>query len=135
MRESTWLNEPLETEEPVVNVLEEGLLHKIMVFFNIPSRWPGWAVASAGLLLAILSGLVWHYNIEDVLIFNGLDVALMRQAWRHIDLGQGRELVLLGLDCTHHIPTDAARLTRLVEVSRNGVPQVLLYHSLCLLLR
>ncbi|HEX6385785.1 MAG TPA: metallophosphoesterase [Anaerolineae bacterium] len=322
MRESTWLNEPLETEEPVVNVLEEGLLHKIMVVFNIPSRWPGWAVASAGLLLAILSGLVWQYNIEDVQmawtvvlvqtgfmigdglilyllprkqlsfgpwkaqfaflavprtlttaavglllgagwlsvvngvklfgvvqllgtiafiwgaiiepfrlrlsefsvitdrlpagtppirllhisdlhverlterekrllqlaqetrpdlivitgdfvnlsynrdpqthaqvrqflsklsaphgvyatlgsptadlreaivpIFNGLDVALMRQAWRHVDLGQGRELVLLGLDCTHHIPTDAARLTRLVEVSRNGVPQVLLYHS------
>lgn len=322
MHETTLLDKPVEIDEPVVNVLEEGFLHKIIVFFNVPARWPGWAIALAGLLLAALSGLIWQYNIEavqtagtialvqvgfmagdgvilyllprkqlsfgpwkahfivlavpralatmaigcltiagwssiasaiqlfgavqllgtatfiwgavvepfrlgvgefyvltnrfpagappvrllhisdlhverltkrekkllrlvkeirpDLIVITGdfvnlsynrdpqthaqvkwllsklsapygvyatlgsptadlreevaplfeeLPVSLMRQAWHCLELGYGRELVLLGLDCTHHIPTDAARLARLVEVSRNGAPQILLYHS------
>ena len=322
MHEKTLLDKPVEIDEPVVNVLEEGILHKIMVVFNVPARWPGWVVALAGLLLAALSGLIWQYNVEGVQtgtaialvqagfmagdgiilhllprkqlsfgpwkahlmvlavpralatmtigfltvigwlstasavqlfgavqllgtvafiwgalvepfrlgvsefylltdrlpadappirllhisdlhierltkrekkllrlvkkirpdlivitgdfvnlsynrdsqthaqvrwflsklsaphgiyatlgsptadlreevapLFEDLSVSLMRQAWHYLDLGYGRELVLLGLDCTHHIPTDAARLARLVEMSRNGAPQILLYHS------
>lgn len=322
MHETTLLDKPVDTDEPVVNVLEEGLLHKIMLVFNVPARWSAWAVVLAGLLLATLSGLIWRYNVERVQIaeaiallqagfmavdgiilyllprrqlsfgpskahfivlavprtlatmaigfltvagwlsvagaaqlfgavqllgtttfiwgavvepfrlgvsefylltdrlpagapplrllhisdlhierltkrekellrlvketgpdlivltgdfinvsnnrdpqthaqvrwflsklsapygvyatlgsptadlreevaplFEELPVSLLRQSWRHVDLDYGRELVLLGLDCTHHIPTDAARLARLVECSPNGALQILLYHS------
>jgi predicted MPP superfamily phosphohydrolase len=62
-------------------------------------------------------------------IFEGLPVELMREAWVEVDLGQGRQLVLIGMDCTHHIPTDEARLQRLVNAAPNSVPQILLYHS------
>lgn len=323
MHETTLLDKLVdEIDEPVVNVLEEGLLHKIMVVFDVPARWPSWAVALAGLLLAALSGLIWQYTVEgaqsagiialaqagfmagdgiifhilprkqlsfgpskahfivlavpralatltigslsvagwlsvasafqlfgavqllgtaafiwgaviepfrlgvsqfhvttnhlpagappvrllhisdlhverltkrekellrlvkevepDLIaltgdfvnlsynrdplthaqvrwflsqlsapygvyatlgsptadlrkevapLFEGLPVSLMRQSWQHLDLGYGRELILLGLDCTHHIPTDAARLARLAENSRNDGLQILLYHS------
>lgn len=322
MRESTLLDQPVEVDEPGVNVLEEGLLHKIMLFFNVPGHWPGWAVALVGLLLSVLSSVPWRYGVGEIqaawaiallqvafmagdalilyllpqkrlsfgpskahfvilavpralatlaiglsvaagwlgvvgatslfclvqllgtvtfiwgalvepfrlgvsefyflsdrlppgappirllhfsdlhlerltkrerrllqlvrdikpdlivitgdfvnlsynrdpqtyteirqflselsapygvyatlgspsadprdaveTLFGGLDVSLLRQTWRHVDLGQGRELVLIGLDCTHHIPTDAARLARLVQIAPNGVPQLLLHHS------
>jgi len=62
-------------------------------------------------------------------IFEGLPIRLMREEWAEVDFGQGRKLVLLGLDCTHHIPTDAARFERLMAAAPNSVPQALLYHS------
>jgi hypothetical protein len=62
-------------------------------------------------------------------IFEGLPIQLMREQWAEVDLGEGRKLVLLGLDCTHHIPTDAARFKSLMAVAPNSVPQALLYHS------
>lgn len=62
-------------------------------------------------------------------IFDGLPIPLMREEWKEIDLGDGRRVVLLGMDCTHHLPTDASRLDRLVKSAPNSVPQVLLYHS------
>lgn len=66
---------------------------------------------------------------EIVPLFADLDVTLMRGDWQHIDFGDGREIVLLGMDCTHHIPTDESRLARLVSSAPNHVPQLLLYHS------
>ncbi len=62
-------------------------------------------------------------------IFEGLPVTLMRQAWQDVDLGDGRHLILLGMDCTHHLPTDGARLHHLVKAAPHHAPQVLLYHS------
>lgn len=62
-------------------------------------------------------------------IFEGLPVTLMRQAWREVDLGDGRNLILLGLDCTHHLPTDEARFHHLVKEAPHHAPQILLYHS------
>jgi predicted MPP superfamily phosphohydrolase len=62
-------------------------------------------------------------------IFEGLSVPLMRAAWKVVDLGRERQLVLLGLDCSHHIPTDEARLDLLMAAAPNGAPQILLYHS------
>ncbi|HIP71489.1 MAG TPA: metallophosphoesterase, partial [Anaerolineae bacterium] len=38
-------------------------------------------------------------------VFDGLPVTLMRQAWQDVDFGDGRHLILLGMDCTHHLPT------------------------------
>lgn len=62
-------------------------------------------------------------------IFKGLNIKLMRHDTAEVDLGHGRHLTLLGLDCTHHIPTDEARLTQLVQNIPADSPTVLLYHS------
>lgn len=62
-------------------------------------------------------------------IFDNLDILLMRHHWHEIDFGDGRRLVVLGMDCTHHIPTDEARLAHLMSSAPNDVPQLLVYHS------
>lgn len=62
-------------------------------------------------------------------IFTGLSVALMRHHWQRVEMDQGRSLILLGLDCTHHLPTDRARLAQLHTAAPTDAPQVLLYHS------
>ncbi len=66
---------------------------------------------------------------EIVPLFDGLPVTLLRQSWTKVDLGAGRQLVLVGMDCTHHLPTDRARLANLMTAVPNSAPQVFLYHS------
>ena len=67
---------------------------------------------------------------ENILpIFEELDITLMRNNWEVIDFGDGRKLTLLGMDCTHHIPTDEARLAHLMSQAPNDLPQLFLYHS------
>lgn len=62
-------------------------------------------------------------------IFDDLPVKLLRQECVLADVGHGRTLTLIGLDCTHHIPTDEARLAQLMAQAPANSPQVLLYHS------
>jgi predicted MPP superfamily phosphohydrolase len=62
-------------------------------------------------------------------LFKGLSIRLMRQDWEIVDLGDGRSLTLVGMDCTHHLPTDRARLDDLMTAVPNHAPQILLYHS------
>ncbi|MCP4363130.1 MAG: hypothetical protein GY796_34445 [Chloroflexi bacterium] len=62
-------------------------------------------------------------------LFDGLKISLMRHAWRKVEMGHGRQLILLGMDCTHHLPTDTSRLNHLVNQAPNNAPQLLLYHS------
>lgn len=62
-------------------------------------------------------------------IFDDLDIQLMRNRWELVDFGDGRQLVLLGMDCTHHIPTDEARLAHLVSKAPRDLPQLFVYHS------
>lgn len=62
-------------------------------------------------------------------LFEGLHIQLMRQQWATIKIDQHRHITLLGLDCTHHIPTDAARLLHLAQEAPHEHPLVLLYHS------
>jgi len=67
---------------------------------------------------------------ENILpIFEELDIKLMRNGWEIVDFGDGRQLVLLGMDCTHHIPTDEARLAHLMSQPPNHLPQLFVYHS------
>jgi predicted MPP superfamily phosphohydrolase len=61
-------------------------------------------------------------------LFNGLPVTLVRCDWLPIGSGD-RRIVILGLDCTHHIPTDTGRLNALVAAAPAAVPRILLYHS------
>lgn len=62
-------------------------------------------------------------------VFNDLNVTLLRDEWRHLDMGEGRSVALLGLDCHHDIPADSRGLARLMGEATLGLPQVLLYHS------
>lgn len=62
-------------------------------------------------------------------MLEGLPITLLRETAQPVNLGKGRKLVLLGLDCTHDLPLDGARLRRVARSAPNGAPQVLLYHS------
>jgi predicted MPP superfamily phosphohydrolase len=66
---------------------------------------------------------------EVVPIFAGLDICLMRWDTAVVHLDAGRELTILGMDCTHHLPTDRQRLAQLVNQSPTRSPRLLLYHS------
>ncbi|MCP5097036.1 MAG: hypothetical protein GY943_15920, partial [Chloroflexi bacterium] len=52
----------MEINDPITDVLEEGWLHKVMVFFNIPSQWPIWKIVIAGLILALFPSAAWWFN-------------------------------------------------------------------------
>lgn len=62
-------------------------------------------------------------------LFSDLPVRLLRDEWECLDLPGGRQLVLLGLDCSHDLDVDGARLRGVLQQAPNGVPRVLLYHS------
>ena len=62
-------------------------------------------------------------------IFDDLDIKLLRHDWELVDFGNGRKLAVLGMDCTHHLPTDEARLARLVSRIPTDVPQLFVFHS------
>ncbi len=62
-------------------------------------------------------------------LFTELPVRLLVHEWEVVDLGDDRRLVLLGMDCSHHLPTDRQRLEGLVQASPNAMPRVLLYHA------
>lgn len=78
---------------------------------------------------AVLGSMTVDLRDQVVPIFDGLPIPLMRQAWHEVKMTDGRSLVLLGMDCTHHLPTDRARLAELHAAAPNSVPQVLLFHS------
>ncbi|MCB9421975.1 MAG: metallophosphoesterase [Ardenticatenaceae bacterium] len=62
-------------------------------------------------------------------LFDNLAIRLMRFDWETVDLGDGRTLTLVGMDCTHHLPTDRAKLAELMTAVPNHAPQIFLYHS------
>jgi predicted MPP superfamily phosphohydrolase len=62
-------------------------------------------------------------------IFDNLPVKLLRADNERVRLGNGRSLTLIGMDCTHNLRFDSARLEKLAESAPKDVPQVLLYHS------
>lgn len=78
---------------------------------------------------ATLGSITVDLRAEITPIFTGLSIDLLRRDWRQVQLDQDREVVLLGMDCTHHLPTDRARLAHLHATAPNSVPQILLYHS------
>lgn len=62
-------------------------------------------------------------------IFDGLNITLLRHGWQKVDLGNGRCLTVMGMDCSHDLPVDAGRLARLVTSAPQDAPQLLVYHS------
>ncbi len=62
-------------------------------------------------------------------LFDDLSIVLMRGEWRKLDVGNGRYLTIIGMDFTHNLPVDRARLAKLVNKAPQDVPQLLLTHS------
>ncbi|MCP4419950.1 MAG: metallophosphoesterase [Chloroflexi bacterium] len=62
-------------------------------------------------------------------IFEGLDITLLRHGWKQLEMGNGRYLTVLGMDCSHDLPIDARRLAKLVQAAPEDAPQLLVYHS------
>jgi predicted MPP superfamily phosphohydrolase len=66
---------------------------------------------------------------EIVPLLGSVPLRLLRDEWATVDVGDGTKLVLIGLDCTHHLHEDGERLARVAATAPNGAPRVLLYHS------
>jgi predicted MPP superfamily phosphohydrolase len=62
-------------------------------------------------------------------LFDGLPIRLLRDEVATVDLGQGRRLALLGLDCSHDLERDAERLAAVAAQAPPDAFRVLLYHS------
>lgn len=62
-------------------------------------------------------------------LFDGLSIQLLRHDAVEVECGHGRRLTLLGLDCTHHIATDEARLHQLHSAASPDLTTIMLYHS------
>ena len=66
----------------------------------------------------------------DAPIFDELrNVTLLRHGWQQVEMGNGRSLTVMGMDCSHDLPIDAGRLARLVSAAPHDLPQLLVYHS------
>jgi predicted MPP superfamily phosphohydrolase len=98
------------------------------------------AHADARHLLAALAALAVPGGIYAVLgsppvdrnsapLFDGLPIRLLRDEVATVDLGDGRRLALLGLDCSHDPEADAERLAAVAAQAPPDAFRVLLYHS------
>ena len=65
MENFTLTKKPTELNEPTLDILEEGLLHKLMLVFDLPTRLPGVFVVGLALLLATLTGAAWWLLTAD----------------------------------------------------------------------
>jgi uncharacterized protein len=61
--------------------------------------------------------------------FKGNGVHLLRRDVLEVDLGQGRKLALMGMDCTHDVKHDARMFEHAARLAPDTVTRVLLYHS------
>jgi predicted MPP superfamily phosphohydrolase len=61
--------------------------------------------------------------------FAGTNIRLLRREAIEVDLGEGRRLAILGLDCTHDLDYDGQLLGQLGQVAPGDMTRIFLYHS------
>ncbi len=61
--------------------------------------------------------------------FENSHIHLLREDVMELDLGRGRALSLLGMDCTHDMEFDGQRFSALAAQKNGRGPSLLLYHS------
>jgi uncharacterized protein len=61
--------------------------------------------------------------------FAGLPIRLLRDEMAVVDVGAGRQIALMGLDCSHDQAADARLLHDLLDRAPAGAYRLLLYHS------
>ncbi|MCB9079721.1 MAG: metallophosphoesterase [Anaerolineaceae bacterium] len=62
-------------------------------------------------------------------LFDGTHIHLLRDEVAVIELADGRQLSLIGMDCEHDLQSDASALKNLLNVTPVDSARVLLYHS------
>jgi predicted MPP superfamily phosphohydrolase len=62
-------------------------------------------------------------------LFDDLAVDLLVDQSRFVRMGGDRQLLLLGMDCTHSLPLDSQRLESLVANAPEHIPSILMYHA------
>lgn len=65
MQNTTLTKDSHELNEPTLDILEEGLLHKMMLLFHLPTRLPGVLVVGLALVVAVLTGAGWWVLTGD----------------------------------------------------------------------
>jgi uncharacterized protein len=136
------MERPTVREKRVVELARQAQADLILVtgdYLNLSYTEDPAAMAGARQVLAQLSAPLEVYatlgsppvDLRGVapMLFEGLAVRLLRNEVVVVDAGDGRRLAVLGMDCTHHLPTDRRQLGRLVEQAPKGLPMVLLYHA------
>ncbi|NLF65866.1 MAG: hypothetical protein GX579_14835 [Chloroflexi bacterium] len=70
-------------------------------------------------------------DLREVVVplFEGMPVRLLRDEWVTVDLGEGRCVHILGMDCNHDPEEDGERLEALSASGPSGSVRLLLYHS------
>lgn len=61
--------------------------------------------------------------------FQETNIQLMRRDIFEVDLGEGRKLALMGLDCTHDVEYDGRLLNRMLKLAPENTARVFLFHS------
>ncbi|MCB0209242.1 MAG: metallophosphoesterase [Anaerolineae bacterium] len=62
-------------------------------------------------------------------LFDGTNIRLLRDEVAVIQLADGQQLALIGMDCEHDLQSDASALKNLLEITPDDSARVLLYHS------
>ncbi len=68
-------------------------------------------------------------------LFEGLPIRLLRDEWVQVEMAEGQQLAILGMDCSHELGPDGEKLARLVQkpgfLDKPGfsMPSLFLYHS------
>jgi predicted MPP superfamily phosphohydrolase len=133
---------PTVREKRVVELARQAKADLILVtgdYLNLSYSEDPEAMAGARQVLTQLSAPLGVYatlgsppvDLRGVAprLFEGLAVRLLRNECVTVEGGNGRQLAVLGMDCTHHLPTDQRQLERLVGQAPSDVPLVLLYHA------
>jgi predicted MPP superfamily phosphohydrolase len=129
-------------EEKLLRLVREADADLILItgdFLNLSYVRDGKAQRDVVRLLSQLSAPYGVYAVQgsppvderDVVppLFDDIHVHLLIGEAKRISLNGGQEITLLGMDCTHYLPDDAAQLQKLVEATPQNSPLILMYHA------
>lgn len=136
------MERPAQREEELVALARAAQPDLIVItgdFLNLSYNRDETAVAQVQHLLRRLHAPYGVYatlgsppvDLREVVpaLFDEVPTQLLRDEWQSVDLGDGRHIHLLGLDCTHYRQEDAWRLACIDAARPAGSVHVLLYHS------
>jgi predicted MPP superfamily phosphohydrolase len=136
------MERPGRREEELVGLAEATRPDLIVItgdYLNLSFNRDAVAVESVRRLLRRLHAPFGVYavlgsppvDLREVVVplFDGLPTRLLRDEWVTADLGHGRSVHILGLDCNHELEIDGKRLAELAAPGPQGGVRLLLYHS------
>ena len=136
------LERPTSREAKVLDLIAEIKPDLIVItgdYLNLSFNEHPEAIAAVRQLLAKISAPFGVYatlgsppvDLTTVAPFHfaQTDIQLLRHEVVNLDLGQGRLLTLMGMDCSHDMAYDQPQLTKLISRCEADRARILLYHS------